>query len=194
VVLNTDGRDFAVPILVTDLVALPATAAGASLGLDELLLLLTRRVGVERAVQLAQQRATNAGEGPEALFGEVFGPTDVFRAWWSVAEDLSDPALSVLAFRLRLEGALGVGEAWRHMAEAVADRTLPAAEVWLYGAELVRTLDDVELPSAADRDAKAACLSTLRTRVHEDLRNLGFEPGPHPWMRHVLEFYGVDAS
>ena len=111
VVLHVDGREYSVPILVTDLVALPAVLVGNGLGLDELLMLLGRRIGGERAVQIAEQRAVN-GEDNDALatfFGEGFGPTDVFKAWWAVAEDLQDPALSVPAFRLRLEGAIGVG-------------------------------------------------------------------------------------
>ena len=191
VVLHVDGRAYPVPILVTDLVALPATPAGPSMGLDELLMLLGRRIGAERAVQIAARRDSGAGDQDEidAFFGEGFGPTDVFRAWWSVAEDLQDASLSLQAFRLRLEGTLGVGAAWRCMIDAAANDSMPVEAVWFYGAELLRTLREVELPSAEDREAKRALLSRFCERVRRDLRELGFVAGMRPWVKRILAFY-----
>ena len=192
VVLHVDGRRYPVPILVTDLVALPAAPTVPALGLDELLMLLGRRIGAERAVQITERRVNGAdnGDALSSFFGDGFGPTDVFRAWWSVAEDLKDPDLSVLAFRLRIEGALGVSAAWSCMREAIDQGLLSAAETWFYGAELLRTLAEIELPPAEDRDAKARLLSTFRKRVQGDLGRLGFDPGTQPWAKPILAFYG----
>ena len=192
VVLHVDGRGYPVPILVTDLVALPAAPTVPALGLDELLMLLGRRIGAERAVQITEHRVNGAdnGDALSSFFGDGFGPTDVFRAWWSVAEDLKDPDLSVPAFRLRIEGALGVNAAWSCMREAIDQGSLPAAEAWFYGAELLRTLAEIELPPAEDRDAKARLLSTFRKRVQGDLGRLGFDPGTQPWAKPILAFYG----
>jgi hypothetical protein len=85
VVLHVDGREYPVPILVTDLVALPAMAQGPGLGLTELLQLLGRRMGAERALQIAEKRGSGDEDELEAFFGESLGPTDVFRAWWATA-------------------------------------------------------------------------------------------------------------
>jgi len=192
VVLHVDGREYPVPILVTDLVALPAAPAAPALGLEELLLLLARRIGSERAVQLAKRRAPGAGEGddPSSFFGEGFGPTDVFRAWWAVAEGLSDPTLSVPGFRLRLEGSLGVGAAWSCMMAAAEDEgSLSVEEVWFYGAELLRTLGEVELAPADDREAKRSLLEAFRVGVRADLASLGLEVNGRPWVDRVLSFY-----
>ncbi|MEZ4361622.1 MAG: hypothetical protein R3B48_15655 [Kofleriaceae bacterium] len=191
VVLHVEAREFPAPILVTDLVALPAALAGSSMGLDELLMLLGRKIGAERAVQIATRRTSGTEDKEElhAFFGEGFDPTDVFRAWWSVAEDLQDAALSVPAFRLRLEGALGAGAAWRCMVDAAAAKSMPIEEVWFYGAELLRTFREVELPAAEDREAKRQVLSRFTERVRRDLGDLGFAEGTRPWVKRVLAFY-----
>jgi hypothetical protein len=191
VVLHVEGQEYPAPILVTDLIALPAGPAGPSVGLDELLMLLGRRIGAERAVQIAQRRAAGTEDSDElsAFFGEGFGPTDVFRAWWSVAEDLQDSALSVQAFRLRLEGALGVGAAWRCMVDGLRDETAPVEEVWFYGAELLRALREVDLPAAEDRDAKCQLLSGFCDRIRTDLGEIGFVHGSRPWVMRILAFY-----
>ena len=191
VVLHVEDDEYPVPILVTDLVALPATPEGSGLALDELLMLLGRRIGAERAVQIAQRRSLGSDDADElaVFFGEGFGPADVFRAWWAVAEDLGDPALSVPAFRLRLEGSLGVGAAWSRITEVVTDEgSLQPSEAWFYGAELLRTLEEVELPPGADRDAKAERLAAFAKRVRADLA--GIDPGARgPWLRRIRTFY-----
>lgn len=191
IVLHVAGHEYPVPILVTDLVSLPAVPAGPLVGLDELLMLLGRRIGAERAVQIAARRANDADDSDLlcAFFGEGFGPTDVFRAWWSVAEDLQDDPLSVQAFRLRLDGALGLGAAWRGMVDAVAGASMPVEEVWFYGAELLRALRGIELLAADDREAKREVLSRFCDGVRADLRALGFVAGTRPWVKRILDFY-----
>lgn len=173
VVLQVEGRAHSCPILVTDLVALPAGPAAAPLALEELLLLLGRRLGAERAIQLAVGRKTSAGEGTlEAIFGEGFAPTDVFRAWWAVAEDLQDDSLSVQAFRLRLEGALGVGAAWERLLEAATEGKTTVEEAWFYGAELLRTLGEVKLAQTAEAADKEKLLSSFCDRVRRALETM----------------------
>ena len=190
VILHVDGKEYPVPILVTDLVALPAAPMATSVGLDELLMLLGRRIGTERAIQIAERRASN-GEHDDlfSFFGEGFGPTDVFRAWWSVAEDLMDPTLSVSAFRLRLEGALGVGAAWKCMLDALAEGRLPVEEVWFYGAEMLRELGEAELQPTDDREAKNEVLSVFCERIRRDLRSIGLDVETRPWVKRILSFY-----
>lgn len=192
VVLHIKGREYSVPILVTDLVALPVVSAGAGMGLNELLMLLGRRIGTERAIQIAERMlcSDDDADGLAAFFGEGFGPTDVFRAWWAVADDLRDPTLSVPAFRLRLEGALGVGAAWARMLDATATvHSLQPSEVWFYGAELLRALKEVELPEEVARADKQDILSTFAARVRSDMGRLSIDEKNRPWMKRVREFY-----
>lgn len=192
VVLHVEGREFPVPILVTDLIALPAVSGGTGIGLNELLMLLGRRIGAERAIQIAERKMAT-GDDADALaafFGEGFGPTDVFRAWWAVAEDLRDPALSVSAFRLRLEGALGAGAAWARMLDATAnDHSLQPTEVWFYGAELLRELGEIELSPEVDRIAKEEVLAAFTKRVQSDLARLNIDEKKRPWMQRIRAFY-----
>ncbi|MEO2014102.1 MAG: phospholipase D family protein [Fuerstiella sp.] len=191
VILHVNGNEYSVPILVTDLVALPATPAVSAIGLDELLMLLGRRIGTERAIQIAEKRDNGNTDGDDltSFFGDGFGPTDVFRAWWAVADDLSDPELSVQAFRLRLAGAVGVGEAWAGMLKAVVLETLSAAEAWFYGAELLRTLGEVELQPTADRDAKMDVLSDFCIQIRGELTQTGFNVEGPAWVKPILDFY-----
>ncbi|MDG2539820.1 hypothetical protein P5Y53_19230 [Dyella jiangningensis] len=189
-VLRVDGREFAVPILVTDLIALPASPAGPTVGLQELLMLLGRRIGTERALQITECRSgQNASDELLTIFGDGFGPTDVFRAWWSVAEDLKVASLTVQGFRLRLDGALGAGAAWAGMLAAVGQQALTPEEVWFYGAELLRSLNDVAIPVTDDGKAKGVIMKAFRRRVQEDLDALGIEAGSPSWMKKIHDFY-----
>jgi hypothetical protein len=192
VILHVKDVEYTVPILVTDLVALPVAAQGPGLGLDELLMLLGRRLGSERAIEIAERRTSEIADDDElvAFFGEGFVPTDVFRAWWAVADELRDPGLSVQAFRLRLEGALGVLAAWSLMLDAMRQpETLQPAEVWFYGAELLRTLAEVVLPTDADGQRKGAMLAELCSHVRDDLSAIALDSEAHPWLRTVHAFY-----
>ncbi len=191
-ILHVAGSEFAVPILVTDLVALPAVSTGAGIGLNELLMLLGRRIGAERAVQIAGriQATDQQNEELAAHFGEGLSPTDVFRAWWAVAEDLKDPELSVPAFRLRLEGAMGVGAAWTQMLHAATKgSSLQMSEVWFYGAELLRELGQIELAPAVDRLAKLEVLRAFESHVRADLAAINLNDSERPWMKYVRAFY-----
>ena len=119
----------------------------------------------------------------------------MFRAWWSVAADLKDPSLSVNAFRLRLEGSLGVGAAWSCMLEAArVQESLPAEEVWFYGAELLRSLAEVELPAAEDGEAKTKALSAFCASVQSDLSAIAIDAGTRPWAQRILSFYGAAST
>ncbi|QUS40609.1 hypothetical protein RPMA_18530 [Tardiphaga alba] len=69
VILHVDGKDYSAPILVTDLVGLPVTSSGAGVGLEELLLLLSRRIGTERTLLIAERRNSKNGDGLTSLFG-----------------------------------------------------------------------------------------------------------------------------
>ena len=163
---------------------------------------LGRRIGAERALQMAERKAKRKRKPADfehddtmnMVFSEDFGPAEVFRAWWSVAEDMRDPNLSVPAFRLRIEGAFGVSAAWSCMREAIAPERLSVEEVWFYGSELLRTLAEIDLPSAKDRDAKTRLLLNFRGQVRRGLEQLGFDAGTRPWVRRLLAFYGQTAA
>lgn len=191
-VLHVNSREYPVSILVMDLSALPATPDGTEMGLDELILLLGHSINVERAAKIAARRAPggNGGKNPDAFFGEGFVPTDVFRAWWSIARELQDADLSVQAVRVRLEGALGVEAAWTSMLDALKQKSLSSEKVWFYGAELLRTLTGIELPQAEDRAAKAELIEGFRKRVRKDLENLNFDDQGRAWLSSVFDFYG----
>ncbi len=189
VVLQVDDKDFSIPILVNDLVALPAIVAGNNLGLNDLLLLLGCRIGTEQAINRAKRRSTDDPTDLDRFFGAEFTPTDVFRAWWTVANDLHDPSLSVMAFRLLLEGSLGAGFAWKCMINAACENTMDATEVWFYGAELLRELDQLELLDAPDRDVKRELLDSFKLRVHSDLKSIAPEGADVKWVDTIRGFY-----
>lgn len=194
--LLVEGHVFAIPILVSDLVYLPADATAPPLSLDELLMLAVRRIGGERAVQIARIRAERTAPGDEgdelaAFFSERFTPTDVFRAWWCAAEDLRNPALSVTGFRLALEGAMGTAAVWAALRSAAKSGHMLAEEAWLYGAELLRTLGDVNLPEddARETPAKREVLAAFRARVKADLPTLLGDGPDDEVMCKVKAFY-----
>ena len=191
-VLHVNSREYPVSILVTDLLALPASPDGTEMGLDELIMLLGHSIDIERAAKIAARRAPGKKdrENPGSLFGEGFVPTDVFRAWWSVAKELQDPNLSVQGVRVRLEGMLGVGAAWTSMLDAVERNSLSSEEVWFYGAELLRTLTDIKLPQSEDKVAKAQLIEGICNRVRNDLGSLKFDDQGWAWLNSVFDFYG----
>lgn len=194
VVLHIAAEQFSCPILVTDLLALPISSAAGAITIDELLMLLSRRIGRERIVQIAECRS---GEGtPDEInlfFGDGFGPTDVFRAWWSVARDLGDPALSVQAFRLVLDGSLGVGTVWLRMVESLdGSGELQSIEVWFYGAELLRTLRQVELADAPDRVEKERLLDAFCAEIESQLAKVPLGSEDLAWVRDIRDFFGIE--
>ncbi|UFX46113.1 hypothetical protein HAP47_0005195 [Bradyrhizobium sp. 41S5] len=194
VVLHVNGKEYPAPILVTDLVGLPVTTSGTRVGLDELLMLLSRRVGTERALLIAERRNSKSEDGLTALFGEGFSPTDVFKAWWCAAEDIADADLSVQGFRLRLEGALGIGAAWSCMLDAVQHSTMAREEAWLFGAELLRSLSEFNLPQSPELDAKMLIMTAFKARVRSDMEAFHLSAGTRSWKDLVLRFYGETTA
>ncbi len=188
-VLRVADQNYSVPILVTDLVALPVTEGGYNLGLNDLLLLLGRRIGREQAIHRAYSRTTNGTSELDAVFGEGFTPTDVFRAWWRVAEELKVQSLSVNAFRLLLEGSLSVGSAWKCLAESSNTGSMDSTAVWFYGVELLRELEQVELDETPDRPAKVAILDAFRKRVRDEIKPIAPKHGSAKWVNAVRKFY-----
>lgn len=189
--LSTASGSFFVPILVTDLVALPSSTTGPSLSLAELLLLLSRRITVERldTVRAASKASGDAGALAE-LFGEGFAPTDVFKAWWASARDLAEPGRSLASFRRLLEGPTGLAGTWSALRDAAEKGDeVRREEGWFYGAELLRTLERIELPEDASTAEKRACLALFTTKLREALSS--FAPFGAIWVNRVAQFYGV---
>ncbi|PRP94897.1 hypothetical protein [Enhygromyxa salina] len=186
----------AIPILVSDLVALPVGPGEGLLGLYELLLLLGRRLGRERLEHLTQQRLV-AGSDSDApldeLFGLGFGPTDVFKAWWSVAAELAHPETSVAAFRLGIDGSLGLRAVWKRMLEAAATEAFSRDTIWFYGAELLRELSTVHLPDDDASDKKRGYLDGFVEQLQSDLDTLVSDSPPRAWLAQVRSFYGVQS-
>lgn len=189
-VLSSGGADFTIPITVLDLAALPANAALSGLNLAELLALLGRRIGRERlATARAQRGETGTQEILGALFGEGFGPVDVFRAWWGLEDDLKDAQLSVTAFRARLEGALGARAVWNAL-QGAAGTTLAREEAWFYGAELARTLRGMDVGAARDGEEKQRLLGQFLRTLTTQLETLAPDTNEAPWLVRIARFYG----
>ncbi|MFY0522508.1 hypothetical protein ACN28I_04620 [Archangium gephyra] len=189
-VLRSGGADFTIPITVLDLAALPADTALSGLNLEELLALLGRRIGRERLATIRTQRGLEgANEVLAALFGEGFGPVDVFRAWWGLENDLNEAQLSVNAFRARLEGALGARAVWNAL-QGAAGTTLAREEAWFYGAELARTLRGLDVGSTRDGDEKQQLLGQFLRTLATQLEPLAPSAREAPWLARVVRFYG----
>ncbi|MCR9161596.1 MAG: hypothetical protein ACE37F_35475 [Nannocystaceae bacterium] len=191
------GADaFPIPILVRDLVALHVGPGEGLLGLHDLLVLLSRRIGHERATMLAEQRATPGApdDALEEAFGSGFGPTDVFKAWWTVVEELAARETSVAGVRIRLDGALGLSAVWTRMLEAAESNGPYAPEViWFFGAELRRELKSVAFADDAIGAKKRELVQTFLQNLDEDLGRLTSAGGTEPWMQRVRAFYGVSS-
>lgn len=188
--LEASGGRWSVPIRVADLTLLPVTPGPARLDLRALLALLGRRVGGDRLGTLYRERGpAGIAAALEAVFGEGFGPTDVFKAWWGLREDL-EAAQTMAAFRLRLLGASGAREVWHRLLE-VPPEQLSREEVWVYGCELVRELARASLADGPDSTARSALLAELLTSIRDDLRRI--EPvngtGGTAWLAAVRHFY-----
>lgn len=190
VTFSSGGGEWPIPIRVIDLAALPTNPHLASLDLRELLALLGRRVGAERLVTLRTQRgATDIASVLDAVFGEGFGPTDVFKAWWGAAEDLG-LALTIAGFRHRLVGPTGVQTAWQHLRDVPQD-VLSPDEVWVYGCELLRELERVELAEGPDTTTKRGLLAEVVRALRADLLRIAPTGEEHGWLTEVSKFYGV---
>lgn len=192
VVLVVNGIEFTAPILVTDLVELPAEPALRGLSLAELLALAGHRVDRERlGVHRAAQGSNGATSLLAAIFGEGFGPADVFRAWHSLEKQLAAPGQSVAGFKLRLNGAFGAWPIWLKLREAVESSELSREEAWFYGAELLRGLAAVPVPEQVERKAKLALLRDFTTRLRSALEPLAPDSSADSWLERVRRFYEV---
>jgi len=198
ITLTTPEGAWQVPIRIVDLAALPTSPLLAALGLRELLALLGRRVGAERLTTLHHERGpAGVASVLEAVFGEGFGPTDVFKAWWGAAEDLAS-ARTVAAFRHRLVGTTGVLAVWRHFRQVPAEELSPD-EIWVYGCELLRELSKLAIDDGPDARTKRGLLAEAMTTLRSDLDSLsmggGIEGGAGPdWLAEIARFYRVGGT
>lgn len=193
VTFAASGLEWQLPIRVLDLAALPTSPQLASLGLRELLALLGRRVGSERLATLQAQRGpSGVASALDAVFGEGFGPSDVFRAWWGAVEDLQT-ALTVAGFRHRLVGPTGVRTAWLNLRAAGADEISPD-EAWVYGCELLRELRGMSLPVGPDHEAKRALLDDFLRELGTALDQLAPDARDRSWIGVVSRFYGLGGG
>ena len=115
----------------------------------------------------------------------------MFRAWWYAAEDLRNPALSVTGFRFALEGAMGTAAVWAAIRGAAQAGHMPPEEAWFYGAELLRTLREVNLAEddARETPAKRELLSAFRERVQAESRLLLADQTENEVLQKVKAFY-----
>jgi len=190
--LNVDGKDYDIPIIITDVVALPEIEGNGKPGLEELLMLLGHRIGKEEVVYLTSQKRDYTTLDVEniEIDDRLFRPTDVYKAWWSLAEDLSDPNLSVTAFRYRLEGALGLRVIWKEMLIAVEkEGGLQASEVWFYGAELLKSLWEIDYPISPDINDKMDLLAMIKKEISQDMHRLIPDKSDYPWLQTIEAFY-----
>ncbi|HSN98990.1 MAG TPA: hypothetical protein VLS89_11915, partial [Candidatus Nanopelagicales bacterium] len=194
-VLAAGGREATIPITVRDLAMLPTNPALLELDLRELLALLGRRIGAERLASLrSDPRGVGMASVLEALFGEGFGPVDVFKAWWGIARELQEPGLAVPAFRLMLVGPLGAAAVWKRMREAVnVPEGLTRDEAWFYGAELLSTLAQVQIPEGPTAAEKRKLLAEHTAALRADLAALRPADDSRPWVKRILHHYGVDS-
>jgi hypothetical protein len=126
------------------------------------------------------------------VFGDGFGPTDVFKAWWGAAEDLAS-SRTVQAFRHRLVGTTGVRATWRALRDVPADQ-LSVDEVWVYGCELLRELSRIEIEEGPDASAKRALLADEMSPLRADLEGLALGHTGSEWLATVSRFYGIGGS
>jgi hypothetical protein len=190
VTFTSAGEHWYLPIRVLDLAELPTSPTLASPSLREILALLGRRVGGERLATLRAQRGpAGVVSVLDAVFGEGFGPTDVFKAWWGAVEDLR-MAPTIAAFRHRLIGPTGVCTAWQHLKDVPEDQ-LSRDEVWVYGCELLRELRGVEPLAGADSKTKSAMLAEAMTALLADLHRLAPDADRYAWLNEVSRFYDL---
>ncbi|MCY1061836.1 hypothetical protein [Nannocystis sp. SCPEA4] len=187
--LEVAGDCFSVPIRITDLSALPVDPIEVHYGLAELIALLGRRIGRDRLRHVAAQAGPRGTRTVlETIFGEKFTPTDIFRAWRNIAAELCEEHLSLAAFRHILLGPIGIGCVWQRMREA-AGGDLGRETVWFYGAELIKTLREVQISADPDAPAKRAELQRFITELSADLESLVPDIRGRPWIEPILRFF-----
>ncbi len=191
-----DG-DLTFPIVVDDLGALPLDGFQRAMDLRELLALVGRRLTPARHRAIAQNHGPAVLDATlTSLLGDHFGPTDVLRAWWSVAHDLAAPGISVAGFRLRLLGTLGAGAVWKRIYELAVQpgSGMRPEEAWFYGSELRRALVAVELPPDPDLPAKCVALEAFLGELRAQLHALRPSALDQPWVGKIISFYEESSS
>jgi hypothetical protein len=192
--LETGGGAYSIPILVDDLAGLPVSPVLADLSLRELLALLGRRIGVERLETLRRPGSKLPVDAVlEHIFGQGFGTVDVFKAWWGLATELATPDQSFAAFRLVIEGHMGARAVWDKLRAAAGGDELSREEAWFYGAELRRTLAEIELPVLIDGPDRVALLRAFLDDLARDLEALRPDPAGRVWLEPILSFYGGES-
>lgn len=186
--LEAGGGRWTVPIRVADLTVLPTRPGLVGLDLRALLALLGRRVGAERIATLRDQRGPAGLDSVlESVFGDSFGPTDVFKAWWGLRDDLSS-APTLGSFRHRLLGLTGATAVWNALRDLPDDQA-SRDERWVHGCELIRELARVELVEGPDRPLRAGLLADVVRSIRVDLLALQPASGQPPWLDVVRRFY-----
>lgn len=198
VTLIVASMAYSIPIIVTDLVALPPGPALADIGLQELLLLLGRRVGLERASMLVEKSLSGNDAldvlGSASEFGMNLSPTDVFRAWWCLAEQLADSGLSVQGVRLQIDGTIGLRALWERLKkEGLDNPSIGSEAVWFYGVELVKELRAIKIDDSPDRNAKLLLIRSFIAETEADLQALSPIHVEQPWIKRLAKFYSEEA-
>lgn len=179
-------------IVVDDLAALPVGHAAKPLELRDLLALVGRRISIERHNTIqARHGAAMIDATLTSLLGEGFAPSDVFRAWWTVASDLAADGMSVAGFRLRLLGSIGAAAIWsrlREMANVPASGIRPE-EAWFYGAELRRALRVTAPAPGPDHAAKRGVLDDFVETLTTELGTIEPSGADRAWIANIVEFY-----
>ena len=155
-------------------------------------MLLGHRIGKEEVVYLISQKRDYTTQDVESIEidDRLFRPTDVYKAWWSLAKDLAESSLSLTAFRYRLEGALGLRVIWKQMLIAVeAEGGLQASEVWYYGAELLKSLSEINYPISPDINDKMDLLMMIKKEISQDMHRLIPDKSDYPWLQTIEAFY-----
>lgn len=190
VIFAAGGARWSIPICVADLATLPTSPGIPPLSLAEMLAILGRHVSAERLATIRAARGlAGVTTALEAVFGEGYGPTNIFRAWWGMTENLSS-APTVSAFRHCLFGPVGARTVWGYLRDEPRDK-IGDDEVWIYGCELLRQLHLVQIPESPDLPAKRALLNEVIAGVRADLTKLTPEAESRPWLAAVSRFYGL---
>ncbi len=162
--LVVGDQRFPVPIQVTELAMLPVHPEAFTFHLEELLLRYTGRWGPEKL--RAQRRGLGVrNQISEAIawFGERgFQPSDVFKAWYGLCREMADPHLTLRGLRVLIQGPGGGEALWKNTCRAAAEGKLSREEVYFYGLELIRHLNEVQWPDDGLRAEREALRDAVR--------------------------------
>lgn len=168
-----DGREGRVPIRIMNIVDLPGGSFSDELSFEDLVALHAGKLSIEglHARREATSRASDdmpEGNGWDASFG----PKDVFRAIFSLAQQLSRQDMSLGAFQYALEGEASVQAMGECLLAAHDAGRLGRGETWLYGMELMRTMRELRFPDEPIELEKKAQLATVLGELNTKLNKL----------------------